>query len=136
MYNYKCPVCGEITTSSAPLVRIKCSKCGNEFEPLTPQAQNQYKGAYQKSVFDNGPSGRSRGLAGLLAIFLGSLGVHYFYCGKNTAGIIFLLVTLLSWGYLGIITVILSIITGVLMLSMSEQEFEEKYIYSLSTLPI
>ncbi|MDE7237726.1 MAG: TM2 domain-containing protein, partial [Paramuribaculum sp.] len=40
------------------------------------------------SAFDAGPSGRSRGVAGLLAIFLGSLGIQYFYLGKTQAGII------------------------------------------------
>lgn len=40
---------------------------------------------YPDSVFSPGPSGKSRGVAALLAIFLGSLGIQYFYLGKNTA---------------------------------------------------
>ncbi|MBE6309702.1 MAG: TM2 domain-containing protein [Bacteroidales bacterium] len=91
---------------------------------------------YGRGVFDNGPSGKSRGVAGLLAILLGSLGIHYFYLGKNTAGIIFLLVTLLSCGVLGTVVAILSLISGVLMLTATEEDFENKYVYSNNTMPI
>ena len=31
------------------------------------------------NVFTAGPSGKSRGVAALLAIFIGSLGIQYFY---------------------------------------------------------
>src|SRR5689334_20133589 len=41
-------------------------------------------------------------IAGLLGIFLGSLGVHKFYLGQTQAGIIMLAVTLGGW-FLGII---------------------------------
>jgi TM2 domain-containing membrane protein YozV len=87
-------------------------------------------------VFDEGPSGKSRGVAALLAILLGSLGIHYFYLGKNTAGIIFLLVTLLSCGVLGTVVAILSLVSGVLMLTTTEEDFEQKYVNSNSTMPI
>ena len=53
---------------------------------------------YPDNVFSAGPSGRSRGVAALLAIFLGSLGIQYFYLGKSTAGIISLIVSLCTCG--------------------------------------
>ncbi len=131
MYDYNCPVCGNVISSSAPLAKVKCQSCGNEFYP-----SQQMPPAYTRGVFDNGPSGKNRGVAALLAIFLGSLGIHYFYLGKNTAGIVFLLVSLLSCGVLAWIIEIVSIISGILMLTSSEEDFENKYIYSSSTMPV
>lgn len=136
MNNYKCPVCGNLTYSSAPLVRVKCQSCGNEFEPISHAEQVPPQSQYARGVFDEGPSGKSRGVAALLAILLGSLGIHYFYLGKNTAGIIFLLVTLLSCGVLGTVVAILSLVSGVLMLTTTEEDFEQKYVNSNSTMPI
>src|SRR5690349_18106829 len=40
---------------------------------------------------------KSHLVAGLLALFLGTFGVHKFYMGYNTEGIILLAVTLVSW---------------------------------------
>ncbi|MDE6113592.1 TM2 domain-containing protein [Barnesiella sp. WM24] len=87
---------------------------------------------YQDSVFSPGPSGKSRGVAALLAIFLGTLGIQYFYVGKNTAGIITLIVSLCTCG----IPSILWLIQGILMFTMSQQDFERKYVYSTSTFPL
>ncbi len=87
---------------------------------------------YPDSVFSPGPSGKSRGVAALLAIFLGSLGIQYFYLGKNTAGIITLIVTFCLCG----IPSILWLIQGILMFTMSQQDFERKYVYTTSTFPL
>lgn len=84
------------------------------------------------NVFNAGPSGKSRGIAALLAILLGTLGIQYFYLGKNTAGIITLIVSLVLCG----IPSIIWIIQGILMLTMSQQEFERKYVYTTSTFPL
>lgn len=40
----------------------------------------------------------------VLAIFLGALGIHNFYAGRNKQGLIQLLITVLSFGMLGIIS--------------------------------
>ncbi|MCM1028764.1 MAG: TM2 domain-containing protein [Pseudoflavonifractor sp.] len=82
--------------------------------------------------FDEGPSGKSRGVAGLLAIFLGTLGIQYFYLGKSTAGVLTLIITLCSCG----IANILWLIQGIMMIAMSEDEFERKYINTTSTFPL
>ena len=75
-------------------------------------------------------------MAGLLALFLGSVGLHYFYMGKTNAGVLFLVATLLSCGVLGIITQIVSIIQGVLFFTSTQEEFERKWVYSQSNLPL
>ena len=131
MIDYKCPVCGDVTSSSSDLYKVRCANCGNEYMP-----GNQVPPSFRRGVFDDGPSGKSRGVAALLAFFLGCFGVHYFYLGKNTAGVIFLLVSFLSCGILATVIEILSIISGVLMLTASEEDFEEKYVNSTSTIPL
>lgn len=83
-------------------------------------------------IFTPGPSGKSRGVAGLLAIFLGGFGIQYFYLGKNTAGVITLIITLCLCG----IPSIIWLIQGILMLCMNQQDFERKYVYSTSTFPL
>jgi TM2 domain-containing membrane protein YozV len=47
----------------------------------------------------NGISQKSRIVYQLLAFFLGSFGVHNFYAGHNTKGLIQLLITVLTCGY-------------------------------------
>lgn len=137
MLDYKCPVCGNIIYSSSPLLKVKCHSCGCEFEPVaTQQPPTPQPQPYVRGVFDNGPSGKCRGVAALLAIFLGALGIHYFYLGKNTAGIIFLLITILSCGLCGAIIEIVGLVQGILMFTMTEEEFENRYVYSTSTIPL
>lgn len=72
--------------------------------------------------------------AGLLAIFLGWLGIHKFYLGYNTAGFIMLGVSILG----GILTFslaswviwVIAIIEGVLYLTKSQSEFEQMYVHN------
>ncbi len=87
-------------------------------------------------VFDAGPSGKSRGVCALLALFVGTLGIQYFYIGKNTAGIVFLLVTVLTCGFGAFLTGIVSLIQFVLMLTMTHEQFETKYVNNPSNFPI
>ena len=72
----------------------------------------------------------------MLALFLGSVGLHYFYLGKTSAGVLFLVATLLSCGILGIVTEIVSIIQGVLFFTSTQDEFERKWVYSPSNFPL
>lgn len=81
---------------------------------------------------DTGTSGKSRLAFGLFAIFLGCLGIQYFYVGKNTAGIISIILGLVSCGLWSIVT----LIQGILVLVMSQPAFEQKYVYSPSTFPV
>ena len=55
--------------------------------------------------------------AGLLAIFLGSFGVHKFVLGYNTAGLIMLLVTVLTCGIAGFVMGVIGIIEGIIYLT-------------------
>jgi TM2 domain-containing membrane protein YozV len=66
--------------------------------------------------------------AGLLAIFLGSFGVHKFVLGYNTAGLIMLLVTVLTCGVAGFVMGVIGIIEGVIYLTKSPEEFDSIYL--------
>ncbi len=63
--------------------------------------------------------------AGLLAIFLGALGIHKFYLGYTTAGIIMLVVSLLSCGT---IMGVIGLIEGIIYLTRTDEQFVATYI--------
>ena len=113
---------------------------GAQQQPYGAQPQYGYTPQPSNDIFANGPSGKSRGVAGLLAIFLGSLGIHYFYVGKTTPGIVFLLVSVLGGiftcgagtGVIGII----ALVQGILIMCMSQQEFENKYVNPAVSFPL
>jgi TM2 domain-containing membrane protein YozV len=64
-----------------------------------------------------------RVLAGVLAILLGSLGVHKFVLGYTKAGIIQLIISFVSCGILGLIP----FIEGIIYLTKSDEEFVYTY---------
>ena len=136
-----CPHCNTAFNVPDGVVNAQCPNCGNmvaiaQSQPPVFTQQPQY--AHQQypprdiGIFDNGPSGKSRGVAALLAFFLGGLGVHYFYFGKGGGGLICLLLCLVTCGIWGIIV----LIQCVLMITMTQEEFERKYINSTSSFPI
>ncbi len=123
----QCPHCHSYVNSDASY----CSKCGYAFNdgsrPTPPPA----------SMTDNpfepcGPEGKTRGVAALFAILLGVLGVQYFYLGKTTAGILSILISLVSCGMWQIVTVI----QGILMFTMTNEQFRQKYVTTPSSFPV
>ncbi|TSA87730.1 TM2 domain-containing protein [Deinococcus detaillensis] len=89
-------------------------------------------------------------VAGLLAIFLGTLGAHKFYLGRTTPGLMMLLVNIGGWFLTGVLSIvtfgigalvlvplmmlvftalcIVSIIEGVVYLTRSDEEFNQTYL--------
>lgn len=116
--------------------------CNQGFNQGCNQGYNQggnpnFNSWYCNDAFSTSPvTGKSRGVAALLAILLGTLGIHYFYCGKTGAGIGFLLVSLLSCGILGTVTAILALISGIKMFCMSNEQFDQTYVLTTSSMPI
>lgn len=99
------------------------------------QANQAYSQPYaQQSYAQASPCSKDHVAAGLLAIFLGSLGIHKFYLGYNTPGFIMLAVTIVgsifSLGLAGLAMVVISIVEGVLYLSKSQTEFEQIYVFN------
>lgn len=70
-----------------------------------------------------GGRGKNKLVAALLAFFLGSLGIHNFYLGATTAGIIQLAATILTCGIAGV----LAFVEFILLILMSDDEFERRY---------
>ena len=76
-----------------------------------------------------------RVLTGILAIVLGSLGVHKFVLGYNNEGFIILIATIIGYATLcfvlgGILlaaTSLLGLIEGIIYLSKSDSDFYETY---------
>ena len=76
-------------------------------------------------------SGKSKIAAGLLAIFLGGLGIHKFYLGYTVPGVILLLITCFGWLLLFIPNIVIAIIVlteGIIYLTKSDEEFEQTYV--------
>lgn len=94
--------------------------------PAGSQPAGNMNGAYP-SQYE-----KSKTTAGILAILLGSIGVHYFYCGKIGAGFITILLTGVTCGLWGIIP----FIQGIMMLSMTDQQFDEKYVSNDKVFPL
>jgi len=96
------------------------------------------EGAEAKAVFITagaGASGKNKVAAGLLAIFLGGLGIHKFYLGFTGPGLVFLLVNTIgfavTWLMLFIPNVVLGLIAfveGIIYLTKSDEEFEQLYV--------
>ena len=96
--NY-CPNCGAQTIPNA----VVCTNCGVALN-AAPAA-----GAGQKSKM----------AAGLLGIFLGSLGVHNFYLGYTGKAVAQLLISVLSCGVLAPASGIWGLVEGIMILTGS-----------------
>ncbi len=110
-----CPKCG----TKVPEDTKFCPVCGEKIVPLSDESCEQ--GITKDKV-----------VAGLLAIFLGGLGIHYFYLGKTTAGLITILLSLCSCGFWYIII----FVQGIVMLTMQEDVFYERYVDNDRTFPL
>ena len=71
-------------------------------------------------------------LCGVLALLVGSLGIHYFVVGKAKAGIITIILSLVTCGLWSIVM----FVQGILMLFMSDRQFEDKYINNTADFPL
>jgi len=89
----------------------------------------QPEGAPQPQQQDGQQEGADKKiLAGVLGILLGGLGIHKFVLGYTTAGIIMLLVTVLTCGFGGAVMGIIGLIEGIIYLTKPDDVFVETYI--------
>lgn len=115
-----------------------CPQCGSELVYIQTSQQTPPPYGYQQPYYSNdafspsGPEGKSRGVAGLLAVLVGALGVQYFYLGKIGGGLLTILLTLVTCGLWDVVM----LIQGILMLCMTNDEFERKYVQNPSTFPL
>lgn len=74
-------------------------------------------------------------VAGLLALFLGNLGIHKFYLNETTPGIVYLICTIFGWltawlfiGFVPIVVIgILALIDAIKLFMMDDKDFDLKY---------
>lgn len=64
---------------------------------------------------------KTKTVALLLALFLGGFGIHHFYLGRNTAGV---LSVLFFWTF---IPALVAVVNVVQILVMSDRDFDAKY---------
>jgi TM2 domain-containing membrane protein YozV len=66
--------------------------------------------------------------AGLSGIFLGFFGIHKFVLGYTAAGVIMLVVTLVTCGLGGFVMGVIGLIEGIIYLNKTPEEFQALYI--------
>ena len=91
-----------------------CSNCGNKVEE--GQAVCLHCGFSLKDNASANTNAKSRLVAGLLGIFLGSLGIHNFYLGNKDKAMAQLLISVLSCFTLAVVSEIWGLIEGILIL--------------------
>ncbi len=78
---------------------------------------------------------KDRMTAGLLAILLGSLGIHKFYLGYTKEAVIMLVVSLLGSCIIAgpFVMWVIAIIEGIKYLRMTDEEFQDTYVTNQKT---
>jgi len=101
-----------------------------EFDAKKAQllARSEQREATQEAAAKAAASPKSKIAAGLLAIFLGALGIHKFYLGYTSAGIIMLLVTLLGSLIGPLVMNVIALIEGIIYLTKSDEQFNLTYV--------
>jgi TM2 domain-containing membrane protein YozV len=75
------------------------------------------------------PAGAEKKIAaGICGILLGALGVHKFILGYTKEGVIMLLVTVLTFGFGGMVMGVIGIVEGILYLTKPDDVFVATYV--------
>lgn len=108
----------------------EAKESAGEFADEAKKAANEFAEGMKDVGGDN-----KKILAGILAIILGSLGIHKFILGYQKEGFILLAVTLVGWVltcvgvgiFLVWITGLIGLIEGIIYLTKSDEEFYNTY---------
>lgn len=109
--NRFCPNCGKEITQGASF----CGFCGQKVsdQPTDQTVYNNASNNQNNNTNTGTKKGKSRLAAGLLQIFLGSLGIGRFYLGYSSIGVYQILVSVFTCGIGGI----WGLIDGILILT-------------------
>jgi TM2 domain-containing membrane protein YozV len=102
-----CPNCGTATQPA----QVVCTKCGTTLAAAA-----------------GGGGAKSKVVAGLLGILLGSLGIHKFYLGYTKEGVIMLVVSVVTCGFAAGIVGIIGLVEGIMYLTKTDEDFEKTYV--------
>lgn len=108
----------------------EAKESAGEFADEAKKTANEFAEGLKDAGGDN-----KKILAGILAIILGSLGIHKFILGYQKEGFILLAVTLVGWVltcvgvgiFLVWITGLIGLIEGIIYLTKSDEEFYNTY---------
>ena len=92
-----------------------CSACGKKIDS---RADTCPKCGVRQSGGKSGSSGANRTTAALFALFLGGMGLHKFYIGDSSKGILYLI---FCWTF---VPAILALIDAIKWFGMSDSEFK------------
>ena len=129
-----CPYCGAPNDMAHGSQQSQNAQQGGQYyyngQPNTQQPNYQYQQQdmnYNPQQLNTEPT-KEKIVAGLLAILIGTLGIHKFYLGYTKSGIIMLLVSLLTFGVGAPVMAVISLIEGILYLTKSDAEFYQTYV--------
>jgi TM2 domain-containing membrane protein YozV len=116
-------------------IKEKAKEIAKEIDENTQEFQEEAKntaeefteGAKQAYQQISSDQGSKRIVAGIVAILFGSLGIHKFILGYQKEGIIMLVISFLSLGFLLALVALVGIIEGIIYLSKTDEEFFETY---------
>ncbi|KGK32059.1 TM2 domain-containing protein [Cellulophaga sp. E6(2014)] len=112
----------------------KSEKNANEFADEANKTANEFT-AGAKEAFSGIGGDNKKVLAGVIAIFFGSLGIHKFILGYQKEGIILLVASIIGYatvclvvgGFILTALWIVGIIEGIIYLTKSDEEFYNTY---------
>jgi TM2 domain-containing membrane protein YozV len=97
-----------------------------------PQGQQQYAQQPSSRTAGIGSAHKDKWVASILAFFLGALGIHKFYLGYKTEGIIMLVVSLVGGvcllGLGTFVMMIIAYVEAVRYLILTQEDFEQVYV--------
>lgn len=125
-----CPHCGASLQVPEEEVggKVECPECGKKFlaRALDPR-DDEPRGRGRPSTSQLKEASSKKIAAGICGILLGGLGIHKFILGFTTAGVIMLLVTLLTCGIGAMVMGVIGLVEGILYLVKSDEEFYRVY---------
>ena len=118
----RCPNCGSAELVGYADGTLRCKYCGTIAGQTNYNSFGSMASRDVNNISSNYSSGKKNKLITiLLAIFLGGFGAQYFYLGEYLLGVICLILSCTG------ISCIWGIIHGIIILSMSDEEFNCKY---------
>ncbi len=124
-----CPNCGAPTPEGAKF----CASCGQTLvQTVTPEPEKPVAPAVPQPAPKKVPEYSLRFMIALLCIIGGYTGIQYFLLGKKQAGILTIVLTVVTCGTWAIA----NIVNGILLLNKTDEEFIAKYIQSDGMFPI
>lgn len=110
-----CTNCGQELEGTASF----CYNCGASVNGGSNNNKDNVNSNSNINQSSTNPASKSKMAAGLLGIFLGSLGIHNFYLGYTGKAVAQLLITVLSCGFLSFVSWIWGLVEGIQILTGS-----------------